>query len=78
MANVLKVEKLKFVGIDDWNRAVFKHIVTNEFFCFVDQLYNEGEEQTAINDLMNQNYQLYCKLYGFDSEPDCPVEYDVY
>lgn len=77
MANVLKAEKLNFVGIDEWNRAVFKHIDTGEFFCFVDQLYREGQEQIAIDDLMNQNYQLYCKLYGFDSEPDCEVEYDV-
>lgn len=78
MENVLKAEKLKFVGVDGWGQATFKHVDTGKYYCFTYPLYSEGETDRIIDDLLDNCYQLYTKSgYDFNGEPDYPVEYEV-
>lgn len=52
-----KVIKLAFVGIDNWNRPVYKNIDRKEYYGSVDCLYScePKESVKEINDFFRKN-----------------------
>lgn len=69
-----KVDKIiidiKFRGIDDFNRPVFKDVKSNQHFGSVDKLFSTDTPINEINDYFKENiYQL--DLFGnkFNCEP---------
>ena len=48
----IKRSDLKFAGIDDWSRFVFKHEPTGYYLCTVDTLQNAGDNMDTVNDIL--------------------------
>ncbi len=67
------MEKAKayFVGIDGWNRPVFKEQGRKNFYCVTDKLYSYGEtpEQSDID-----KCPVVYKGSTFEAEPNYAVD----
>lgn len=75
-STVVDIKKLKFHGIDGWNRAVFIDTETKNLYCFTEALYREHEKEQAMQDLQAKKYVLTTKMNNhFEGEPDYPVGY---
>lgn len=73
--------ELEFIGVDDWDRPVFKH-VNGYYYCSVDQLLHASEANTetveAILKKISEGMdELYFKGRRPDGEPDYPVDYST-
>jgi len=60
--------KVKFVGIDDWHRAVFKDDKKN-FYCTLDELFSYGYSEQQVIDRISCPEDIVYKGSSFDSEP---------
>jgi hypothetical protein len=57
------IRTMEFLGIDDWNRPVYKCIETGVLWKDIT--------------LGNKNPELYSCQNTFDGEPDCPIKSDL-
>lgn len=57
--------ELEFVGIDDWNRPVFKEIGTRLYFGSLDILFHYQETEAKIKEKVSEKDLLY-----FGTDPD--------
>lgn len=71
MANTKTKVEVKFVGIDSWNRPVFKQVDDKKYFGSTCNLYGYGEEEKCI-EFYSNNENLNSLVYfgsSFDCEP---------
>ena len=63
--------KVYFVGVDDWNRPVFREIGTRRFFCDTDNLVSyDAKESDVIDKYKAIGTDTICyKGSSFDAEP---------
>lgn len=78
-----KVDKIiidiKFRGIDDFNRPVFKDVKSNQHFGSVDKLFSVDTPVNEIVDYFKENiYQLDFFGYKFNCEPIGGFNYEKY
>lgn len=76
---VIVREDLEYVGIDRWDRPVFRH-KNGKYYCSTSQLLSEEEAtEDRINDVlqhMSDGYDsLYLKGSSFEGEPSHSVPY---
>lgn len=71
---------IKFVGIDDWNRPIFKVLEKNYYLSDVGNLFNYGTTEKQIKEFYKDvELNKYLTYHGskFDSEPmGCRLEYN--
>ena len=48
---------IKFKGIDDWNRPVYKVVDKNIFFGSVNKLFNYNASDTEVNEYFRSNLE---------------------
>jgi len=68
--------KVKFEGIDDWNRPVFRHIGKDDRFCALDKLFPYEAPESEVLEQVDESDLVY-KGSKFQSEPmgtSCNVE----
>lgn len=70
-----KKADVKFVGVDDWSRLVFKHEPTGIFLCSVDRLQEAGDTLDTVAEYLNEVDSLHVKspARDFEGEPSHPV-----
>ena len=59
--------KLKYIGIDGWDRCVYQDIDTKKLYCDVNLLPP-----------YDKNSNIHYKYKGFEGEPDYPIKKDSY
>jgi hypothetical protein len=70
------MKKVKFFGIDSWNRPIFKAIDEKKFFGSTDILFNYGATKEEVLSKIKDT-DLFFFGNKFDCEPwgtDCCVE----
>lgn len=66
-----KIIKIKFYGIDSWNRPIFKAVAEKKFFGDTENLFGYGEENKVI-EFYSKGDNIKCLSYfgnSFDCEP---------
>ena len=68
-------ENIKFAGVDEWYRLVFKHELRGIYLCTVDRLWEEGDTKETAEQYLAETDQLYVKSPSkdFEGEPCSPV-----
>ena len=61
------MKKLKYIGVDGWDRCVYQDIETKKLYCDVDLLPP-----------YDKNGYIHTKSGGFEGEPDYPIKKDSY
>jgi len=68
-----KIIDIKFRGIDDFNRPVYKDIKSNTYFGSTEKLFSNDTPTKEINDYFSGNLENMDKLelfgYKFNCEP---------
>jgi len=66
---------LKFAGVDEWYRLVFKHEQRGGYFCTVNRLWEDGDTKETVQQFLDHTDELYVKspFKDFDGEPSHPV-----
>ena len=66
---------LKFAGVDEWYRLVFKHEQRGIYFCTVNRLWEDGDSKETVQQYLDHADQLYIKtpMKDFEGEPSHPV-----
>lgn len=65
-----RIINLKFRGIDDWGRPVFKDLNSSLHVCSVNTLFNYSDEPKKVVDYFTQNpNELELYGYKFPCEP---------
>ncbi len=49
-----RIIKLKFVGIDDWNRPIFKQENKKAYFGMTDHLFNYNDDWERVKDRIKE------------------------
>lgn len=72
----IRRENLKFVGVDEWYRIVFKHQLNGCYFCTVDRLWDHDDTKETAEQLLKEADSLYVKspAKDFEGEPSHPVD----
>ena len=73
----MKIEKVKFEGIDDWGRPVFKSLENKERYGLTDQLFSHGAKEEYVLRFLGETKTLTYFGARFNCEPnggDYPVE----
>ncbi len=65
-----RVFNLKFVGIDDWNRPVFKDVDKKLYFGMTDHLFDYDTSEQAVYDYFSDD-DIGRHIEFFGSEFDC-------
>jgi len=60
---------IEFVGIDDWNRPIFKHNKSNVHLCSTEILFPWGTSEKEVKNKINETDLVYHGMH-FDSEPN--------
>lgn len=66
-----RVFKLKFVGIDSWNRPVFKDVDKKIYFGSTDNLFDYGTTADKVYEYFGDDIEKHLEYFGseFDCEP---------
>uniref|UniRef100_A0AB39ACQ6 Phage protein n=1 Tax=Erwinia phage Fifi051 TaxID=3238787 RepID=A0AB39ACQ6_9CAUD len=66
---------LKFAGVDEWYRLVFKHEQRGGYFCTVNRLWEDGDTKETVQQFLDNTDELYVKtpFKDFEGEPSHPV-----
>ena len=65
----MRIIKIKFVGIDSWNRPIYKSINGKQYFGSIDTLFPFGEKEEAQEYIRNNVKELVYFGKYFDCEP---------
>ena len=65
----MKIMKIKFVGIDSWNRPIYKKIDEKIYFGSTETLFGYDEELEAQEYIKNNVNELTYFGRSFDCEP---------
>ena len=68
--NKYKIIQIKFKGIDDWNRPVYKVVDKNIYFGSTEKLFSHNDEKNKIDKFFKENIKL-LEYFGrsFNCEP---------
>ena len=78
MENILK---LKFYGIDNFNRPIFKNIEKKQFYGSTDKLFNHNADATEVLKIVDEKDLTYfgerfnCEPLGISINPDIKIEF---
>ena len=76
--NQTRVLKLKFKGIDDWNRPVFKDIEKKQYYGSTDILFSFSDSEEKVLAEITRKEQLTWFGNSFGCEPmGCRIKDDV-
>lgn len=76
--NQTRVLKLKFKGIDDWNRPVFKDIEKKQYYGSTDILFSYNATEKEVMEEVNRKEQLTWFGSSFGCEPmGCRIKEEV-
>ena len=73
----MKIEKVKFEGIDDWNRPVFKSLENKNRYGLTGELFSHGVKEKYVLRCLGEVKSLTFFGTRFNCEPtggDYPVE----
>ena len=80
MENILK---LKFYGIDNFNRPIFKNIEKKKFYGSTDKLFNHNADATEVLKIVDEKDLTYfgerfnCEPLGISINPDIKIEFVI-
>ncbi|WP_426575607.1 hypothetical protein ACP179_01800 (plasmid) [Xenorhabdus stockiae] len=81
----LSRNELVFVGVDSWNRPVFKRLSNDKYYCSVDSIFPIDATPETINQFLidallyrceEHREFLYYKGCDFEGEPEHPVKFE--
>lgn len=76
-----KVLKLKFYGIDNFNRPIFKNIEKKQFYGCVNKLFNHNENVNDVLKIVKKEDLTYfgksfnCEPLGISINPEIEIEF---
>ena len=78
-----KVLKLKFYGIDNFNRPIFKDIENKQFYGCVNKLFNHNENVNDVLKIVKKEDLTYfgksfnCEPLGISINPEIEIEFVI-
>lgn len=76
-----KILKLKFYGIDNFNRPIFKDIENKKFYGSTDKLFNHNANVTEVLSIVDKKDLTYfgksfnCEPLGISINPEIEIEF---